>query len=305
MGILKGVEKNNEVQSGGVQIVRAILDKIKKNDVYENGFSLDKITIEKIFEKTSSENKIDVVARLTVIDSLYSTQMTRRYYGIDELAESLCLLYIQKKKPLKELFKEFTEKQDTSLFDFVKKEGGKEVTTNLFDEKYGIGKDGKDKGIAISLISKYAYFETGKEFPIYDSIVCEIYPLLWKYCGFSKTEQPKLIVRKKGKQEIDASRTMSAFVKAINDFRNKLGDNISYDYFDRLLWFTGKIRRGNLSLVLSREQYLNCIDYSKKNHLFKETDEFCVQKVEDIKKLPFLDRHPIMQDFFELAKLMQ
>ena len=51
MGILKGVEKNNEVQSGGVQIVRAILDKIKKNDVYENGFSLDKITIEKIWDK--------------------------------------------------------------------------------------------------------------------------------------------------------------------------------------------------------------------------------------------------------------
>lgn len=295
-----GKNKNTVIE--GIQIVRSILGRISKEDVYGNGFSQDKDTIEQIFEKTSSDKQTDVLARLTVIDSLYSTQMTRRYYGIDELAESLCMLCRQKKRTTKELFKDFAENQDTSLFDFVKIEGSKEVATNLFDEKYGIGKDGSDKGIAISLISKYAYFETGKQFPIYDSIACEIYPLLWSYCGFSKKEQPKLIIRKKGKQEIDASKTMKEFVKAINDFRNKLGDNVSYDHFDRLLWFTGKIRRGNLSLVLTREQYLECIDYSRKNHLFKETNEFCVQKVKDVSNLPFVQQGSLMQDFFELAK---
>ena len=288
-----------------IKEIKIILKRIKQEDVDENVFSQDKNAIDIIFEKTSSNDRSGILARLTIIDALYSTQMNRRYYGLDELAESLVLLSQQQKKPLADLFINFAKNQDTSSFNFTKIEGGRSIPTNLFDEKYGIGKDGGDKGIAISLISKYAYFETEKQFPIYDSIACEIYPLLWTYCGFPKKEQPKLIVRIKGSQLINASETMRSYVNAINILIDKLGGGISYDHLDRLLWFTGKIRRGNLSLVLSREQFDKCLDYSQKNHLFKETNVFSIQKVKDVDKLPFLEKGSLLQDFFRLAKELQ
>lgn len=288
-----------------IRRIKGVLKHIEDDDISGNGFSQDKKAIDIIFDNTSTKKVEDILARLTIIDSLYSTQMNRRYYGLDELAESLVLLSQQQKKPLADLFINFAKNQDTSRFNFTKIEGGRSIPTNLFDEKYGIGKDGGDKGIAISLISKYAYFETEKQFPIYDSIACEIYPLLWTYCGFPKKEQPKLIVRIKGSQLINASETMRSYVNAINSLIDKLGGGISYDHLDRLLWFTGKIRRGNLSLVLSREQFDKCLDYSQKNHLFKETNEFSIQKVKDVDKLPFLKKGSLLQDLFRLAKELQ
>lgn len=296
---------NNTCFSNNARRIKGILKHIEDDDISGNGFSQDKNAIDIIFNNTSSEKVEDILARLTIIDSFYSTQMNRRYYGLDELAESIFLLAKQRKKPIADLFINFAKNQDTSRFNFTKIEGGHSIPTNLFDEKYGIGKDGGDKGIAISLISKYAYFETRKHFPIYDSIACEVYPLLWTYCGFLKKEQPKLIVRIKGSQVINASETMRSYVNAINILIDKLGGGISYDHLDRLLWFTGKIRRGNLSLVLSREQFDNCLDYSQKNHLFKETNEFSIQKVKDVNKLPFLKKGSLLQDFFCLAKELQ
>lgn len=291
------------IAQSNIKTIQSILSRIKEKDVDKNGFSQDKETIETIFNATKSDIS-GVLARLTVVDSMYSTQMNRRYYGLDELADSLCSLAKQKRKSTKDLFQSFAQNQIISDFDFIKIENKEKVKTNLFDEKYGIGKDGGDKGIAISLISKYAYFETNKQFPIYDSIACEIYPLLWAYCGFPKKEQPKLVVRKKGSQMINASETMRSYVNAINTLIEKLGGGISYDYLDRLLWFTGKIRRGNLSLILSREQFENCLDYSKKNHLLKETNEFSIKKVKDVKKLPFLKKDSLLTDFFYLAKAL-
>lgn len=285
-----------------IKEIKKILKRIKIEDVLENGFSQDKNAIDIIFDNTSSNDKAGVLARLTIIDSLYSTQMSRRYYGLDELAESLVLLSTQQNKSIVDLFLDFAKNQDTSSFNFSKEENGRVIPTNLFDEKYGIGKDGSDKGIAISLISKYAYFVTKKRFPIYDSIACEIYPLLWVYCGFAKKDQPKLIARIKGSQAINASETMHTYVSAINILIEKLGGEISYDHLDRLLWFTGKIRRGNLSLVLSREQFDNCLEYSRKNHLFKKTNEFAIQKVRNVDILPFIEKDSLLHDLFCLAK---
>ena len=287
------------MEESHLKVVQHILQRIKDEDVYDNGFSQDKDTIEKLFQATKSLRKTDIFTRLTVIDSLYSTHMNRRYYGLDELADSLFTLAKEKKTTTKKLFKVFASNPKKELFDFHKAGNCKE--TNLFDEKYGIGKDGRDKGIAISLISKYAYFDTDRQFPIYDSIACEMFPLLWKYCGL-ESKIPKLIIRKKNTQHIEASATMVAYVEAINTIKSKLGGVGSYDYLDRLLWFTGKIKRGNLSLVLSRDQYIQCVEYSRDNHLFKETDEFCIGKVENITDLPFLPNNSLLQELFSLAK---
>ena len=115
---------------------------------------------------------------------------------------------------------------------------------NLFTEKYGIGKEGNDKGQAISLITKYAYFETNFQFPIYDSIVREMYPLLWEYCGLAKNEMPKMA---------SMVNNITVFIEALDLLKEKLGNpkQLTYDNLDRLLWHTGKIMRGNLSLILT------------------------------------------------------
>lgn len=283
-----------------VKQIRDILDGLKKQDVYSNevdGFSSDKKAIENIFEKTNGRSLGEILLRLTVINSMYSTQMNRRYYALQELAEKLHCL--NKKKPLPELFKEFIEEnRDARLFDGTI--GGKKF--NLFAENYGIGKNGFDKGVAVSLISKYAYFETHYNFPIYDSIACEMYPRIWSYCGFGKKNYRLTI--KDDNQRMVGDETIVAYTKAIDEMIKRLGGDISYDHLDRLLWFVGKIIRGNLSLVLDREGY----EWSVKNW-FEENDKgqkvvFDIAKV-DIDEAYFCKNNSRLRAMFELANMIK
>lgn len=294
---MKNTTTNTTIPDGKpdhIKQIRSILDRLKEKDVYGDdtgGFSSDKSAIESIFLMTKNRSLPDLVLRLTVIDSMYSTQMNRRYYALQELAEKLyCLNQI---KPLPTLFREFIEKKrDTHLFDG--KIGSEKF--NLFAEKYGIGKDGSDKGVAVSLISKYAYFETDYGFPIYDSIACEMYPRIWKYCGW-KDKTPVLTI-KDSCQLMVGDKTIVKFVEAIDELIKRLGGNISYDHLDRLLWFVGKIYRGNLSLVLDRKNY----EWCTKN--WKERDKennFLIANI-DINKAPFCKNNPQLKGMFELAK---
>ena len=279
---------------------------LAETDVYqvESGFSADKEAILKVFEITKEETKADILVRLTLIDSMYSTQMSRRYYALDELAEFLVKLSKGKSGKLKQMFLDFAKDPEKAnkLFDLNK--------SNLFSESYGIGKDGSDKGVAISLISKYAYFDTGFQFPIYDSIACEMYPLVWNYCGFDKKSMPKLIHSENGRVVGDT--TLVEYTKAINLLIKKLDcKELNYDLLDRFLWFVGKIRRGNLSLVLSREEYeltmkkypVQSVTTTLKNGKEKTTVEyFNIEKV-DLQKLSYLRKNPLLMEFFKLAKV--
>ncbi len=190
------------------------------------------------------------------------------------------------------------EKRDTSLFDG--KIDGKDF--NLFAENYGIGKDGSDKGVAVSLISKYAYFETGYGFPIYDSIACEMYPRIWSYCGFGKKTYQLTI--KDSNQRMEGDKTIVAYTQAIDDLIKRLGVDISYDHLDRLLWFVGKIIRGNLSLVLNRKSYEWSVE-----HWFEKDDKgnnvvFNIAKA-NIDDAPFCKNNSRLRAMFELAKCIK
>lgn len=292
--------KSNIGDDTRIKQVRDILDSLKTKDVYADdvdGFSSDKMAIERIFKMTDSGNFADILLRLTVIDSMYSTQMNRRYYALQELAEKIHI--IEHTKGLKRTCAEFLAQcnhRDAHLFD------GKANGTsfNLFAERYGIGKDASEKGVAVSLVSKYAYFETGYGFPIYDSIACEMFPRLWNYCKWAKGEMPKLTL-KDGNQQMIGDATIVAFTKGIDELIARLGGNISYDHLDRLLWFVGKIYRGNLSLVLDREGY----EWSV-NHWFEKDDKgnkvvFDIAKV-NIDEAPFCKKNSRLQAMFQLAK---
>lgn len=266
-------------------------------------FAADKVAILKIFGTTSDYLKSDILVRLTLIDSMYSTQMSRRYYALDELAEALAKIAGGKHGQLKQMFLAFAANpsKEVDRFNYD--------TTNLFSECYGIGKDGEDKGVAISLISKYAYFETGYRFPIYDSIACEMYPLVWESCKFGK-DRPKLTMTEGTK--IQGAATMVKYVEAINVLTEKLGIADSerrYDHLDRFLWFVGKIRRGNLSLVLTRDEYEGTICRTKSNVATRTkdgkektaTEYFNIEKV-DLNELDYLKTDILLRKFFELAK---
>lgn len=246
-----------------------------------SGYSLSKATILKVFNATNTNTTDDILARLTLIDSMYSTQMSRRYYGLEELAKVLA--EINPNKPLEKAFIDFLK--DKSYDPFVIK--GKK--TNLFSEKYGIGKNGEDKGQAVSLVSKYAYFETEFRFPIYDSIVREMYPRIWNYCGFKE----KML-------EIKAN-DMVTFIEAIDLLISKLDcTDVTYDTLDRVLWYVGKIYRGNLSLVLSREEYDAFAEKYTKTEDGKKVFAFDIATV-DLKSLP-IKKDSLVYDFFVLAK---
>lgn len=279
--------------------VLEILRLIEKEDIADNeiGFSLDKNAINLLFERTSEKSYMDIFIRLTVIDSTYSTQMTRRYYGLDELSRAIFL--VKKNNPdktLSELFVDYLSNRDITPFKYINPEDKRE--TDLFNEKYGIGKNGGEKGIALSLICKYAYFETRGEFPIYDSIACEMIPLMWKKCHFEGkcpplSENPNL----------SGAAKLNRFLDALDAFKKNLGIEVSNDHLDRLLWFVGKIIRGNLSLVLRRKDYVWCSNHGFITKQDKET-KFRIETVE-LKDLPFLQPHSLLYRFFELAKILK
>ncbi len=261
--------------------VRNALKLIEENIDESSSYASDKNAIAMIFKTLPMESSKDVynntLVKLTVIDSLYSTQMSRRYYGLDELARLLAAL--QSNNDLSKVFIDLAAgkiKSGDKIFEHDKK--------NLFTEKYGIGKDGGDKGTAVSLISKYAYFLTDYKFPKYDSIAREMYPRIWKYCGF-KESCPSAVELK----------SLDGFIKGINTLMDKLSIK-SYDTIDRLLWTVGKIMRGNLSLVLTMEEYQ---DLRKKELI--GSDGFDPAET-DLRKLTFLQKKPLLNAMFGLAK---
>lgn len=267
--------------NNNLKTLHQLFQKIHSFENDNSGYSLGKSTILKVFKATNNYTQEDLLARLTLIDSMYSTQMGRRYYGLEELA--VALTAVHSKKHIKEAFLDFLKDKDMKPFELGKK-------TNLFTEKYGIGKNGEDKGSAVSLISKYAYFETEFNFPIYDSIVREMYPRIWNYCGFPKSELPEF-----------KSNDITKFVEMINLMISKLNSTyVNYDSLDRILWYVGKIYRGNLSLVLSRKEYDAFAEKYTKSEDGKKVFAFDIATV-DLKSLP-IKKDSLVYDFFVLAK---
>ena len=226
------------------KITKQSLAVIEKDNVKYAGYYINKKVIKNIFDLTKDISPDYILARLTVLDSMYSTQMNKRYYALDALKFAISPFYDPKS------FKTFSER----LIEFCNKFEDEDIL-KLFNGKYGIGKDGNEKGKAVSLISKYAYYETDFNFPIYDSIVRERFAGFWKYCDFEKNELPPIILN-----------SMTSFINAINNLLTKLdyiGNNKPYDALDYLLWRLGKIIRGNLSLVLKKEDYKDLMDKIK------------------------------------------
>ena len=218
-----------------------LADRILHN---ETKYFTDKEIIKGIFGKTKEKYSIqNIIFRLTIIDSYYSTQMNKRYFGIEDIADSIWEISLHKENTMSEYFS-----------DFAKNLQNEEIR-NLFKKKnYGIHKDGNDAGCAISLISKYAYYQTGYNFPIYDSLAKKIYPLIMKKY-FTTTKETGNV----------KSNNIVEYIKSINQLK-KLSGIDNYDKLDNLLWLSGKILEGNFYLLFKEKKEYKSFVKKVKEH---------------------------------------
>ena len=191
-------------------------------------YAKEKAFISRCFQ-IEVESKFDnVKLRLHLIDSLYSTQMSKRYYGIEELAETLA--QYSDDKLIEEAYK------------YINNENS-EILDKVFTEKYGYNSIGKKEKKAVSLISKYLYFLTDYQFPIYDSLVKIAYPKVMKEYNL-KTGYTKI--------------TDINFVQALSALNQLSGIN-DFEKLDNFLWYSQKVENNSFSLICSKEEHLKRI----------------------------------------------
>ena len=191
----------------------------------------------------------NVMLRLVVIDSLYSTNAAYSYFSFEEMAEKICAIG--------------DERAAQDYFHSVATTG--EDPRKLFREPYGIRKNLADGSMQMSLLSKYAYYSLLQDarryplgFPIYDRLAKESYPTVCKMLGLKKAHSlPALDTPEIGD-----------YIECIGQLRTALfGDSKElfcgyqqYDILDAYLWRMGKFEDGNLSLLLGRADYIQFVE---------------------------------------------
>ena len=239
--------------------------------------------IDKLFTMTqikadfdTEDTRIDKIKmRLSVIDSFYSTNMGRRLYGLKELAEKISELGDDEQ--LREKLNTYIVQDNSDI-------------SGVFKDKYGIFKHGissadncasesndenDDEGFkAISLISKYFYFVSNHNFPIYDRLVRNNIKKVLKHFNIDNNFTSNLIEEE--------------FIRELI----RVCDKDKFAEFDNLLWLYGKIQNGSLSFIASKEKYKaimkllregfseTFIDYVTKNDMDVESLAKCTNKKE-------------------------
>lgn len=209
--------------------------------------------ISSLFNANQPFCKGQVILRLTVIDSLYSTNAAYSYFSIDEMAEKIISLGQDASSP------EANLKAVRDYFYNVALTGSD--PKGLFSESYGIQKNLSEGSKQMSLMSKYAYYELLQDketyplgFPIYDRLAKDAYPTVCKmlgedhYFSLPSLETP----------------TIEEYIACIQQLRQSifgndkglfLGKYQQYDILDAYLWRMGKIDEGNYSLLMGRKDY--------------------------------------------------
>ena len=205
----------------------SLANKILNN---ETRYITNKAIISEVFT-INNPNKVQF--RLTVIDSYYSTQMSKRLYGIEDIAN--------------ELFKYSDEILKLEIAKFLQNptEG---IIKELFNKNYGFDKEAKNAKKAISLLSKYFYFLSDCQFPIYDTLGKVSYNLLKdnKYITSKALTDDNYF-------ELMLALNQSSTIK-------------DFEKLDNLLWLLGKIKEGSFSILMDKSKYetiVKQVDFSK------------------------------------------
>lgn len=197
-------------------------------------------------------SKDTILLRLTVIDSLYSTNAAYSYFSFDNMADTI--LNLGEEKTAKDYFYSIAT-------------GGKD-TKKIFNNEYGIRKNLVSGSQQMSLMSKYAYYSLLQDketyplgFPIYDRLAKEAYPTV---CNMLHIEDVSSL------PSMDTP-PIEKYISCLEKIRVKLFNNTKlylgyqqYDILDAYLWRMGKFEEGNLSLLLKEDEYR---DFVKKIRL--------------------------------------
>lgn len=195
----------------------------------ESQYLSNKNIISTLFEYTPTNDFENIVKnRITIIDSYYSTQMSKRLYGIDDLAETLSKYSDAELKKESGIFLD-NPKQDC-------------VISSLLAKKYGIDKSGKPFGKSISLLSKYLYFLNNGNFPIYDRLAIYSYKLI---------SRNSMVIM----NDIISEHNYFVCIKQLNSVTN-IND---FEKLDNLLWLIGKLSKGSFGILMDKEKYLALI----------------------------------------------
>jgi len=195
-----------------------------------------------IIQYDSYTNRLEV--RLTLIDSLYSTNMNRRLYGIEDIANKMATIAEDDDNILKGKFVRYFEQEEQSISD-------------LFEDRYGIRRTGEETEMkAKSLISKFAYFITNYNSPIYDKLVNDYILEI-----IEKDPEDEVAVRaENGGRRISNAQLRNEFFNTIKIIN--AGSQINaFDKLDNLCWLYGKIINESYSLILGKVQYQGLMSY--------------------------------------------
>ena len=211
-----------------------------------------------VFNSTKEDkyNRLGIITRLVVIDSIYATNAGYSYYSFEEMADKILSLGNES-----DAIKYFQALSSTQGSDKIKASKKKDFTTNtLFDEPYGIQKNLSDGAKQISLMSKYAFYQLlgeqndGVGFSIYDRLANDAYPIVCDMLKIDKESQQ------------DPYKTIASHIAAFDELRKCIfGESIKrykgyqqFDLLDAYLWRMGKFTGGNIP-SLSREDYTKFI----------------------------------------------
>lgn len=217
----------------------------------ENGYGSQKQKILRIYKTTGNTNydQESIELRLIVIDSLYSTNMAKRYFPFEDLSSKIFSLSNKESEIIKK------------IQNFRNDPASEEEVFYMFEEnEYGIQKNGKSAGGAKSLLSKYFYFQLMLDsedkigFPIYDSLAKNMYKPVCNYVGIM--DAPKL----SSTTDVNIIGYLSLLKKLASQLKiNGQYELQDFDILDAYLWRMGKFSEGNFSLLLNKDEYLSLI----------------------------------------------
>ena len=214
----------------------------------------------------------DIIARLIILDSLYSTGAQYNHFTYDDIADNL--------------LRNFTTRQ--AACDYFRDIAcGQQDAKNIFSSGYGIN-TAQNPAKRISLLSKYAYYELLQHkqqyplgFPIYDSLALKAIPKALKHLNV------KPATTKSAKAD-----SITDYVKNVDLLRaSLLGGGTAlchgfqqFDILDAYLWRMGKFSSGNLSLLFDSENdYRAFVAFIKNNTPVVKKQDFS-QRVLDYLK---------------------
>ena len=252
------------VNSSNVKKIQSLMGAIdaKITSGGTNLYDKNRDLIKSLFNPAIPYNVDVVYKRLVVIDSLYSTNMNQRYYGIEDMANTIYALSPSDNR-LRDLVRNFRDTLFLRGFSAVYLH----PITATFNMSYGIHKNLAPAGSAMSLLSKYFYFLLLTDpsekigFPIYDSLASDMYPIVCEYVYVKASGTPRKIVN------VKTINHLCDYFLALDQLRNSIGISSiggrslqEFDLLDAYLWRMGKFSGNNFSLLLDQDDYKNLIN---------------------------------------------